>query len=83
MKKALIIVGVIVAVLLAKRFGPKLDSIDWEQRIAAMPDNAPPKWMYQNITTIRENTDRIIRLLDTEGARGRGVPAIPLVETHP
>jgi hypothetical protein len=82
MKKVLIIVGVIVAVALAKRFGPKLDSIDWEQRIAALPDNALPKWIYQNITTIRENTDQIRRLLDTRETSGRGVPANPLAETH-
>ena len=34
--------------------------------IDRMPDNAPPKWMFQNISAIRENTDRILELLDSE-----------------
>ena len=32
-----------------------------------MPDNAPPKWMFRNITTIRENTDRILEILEPGG----------------
>jgi hypothetical protein len=40
-----------------------MQSIDWEQRIAAMPDTAPPKWMFTNIKAIRENSDRILELL--------------------
>jgi hypothetical protein len=35
-----------------------------------MPDNAPPKWMFRNITAIRENTDRILELLES----GRAEP---------
>jgi hypothetical protein len=63
-KKALIIGGAVAgAALLAKRFAPKMQSIDWEQRIAAMPDTAPPKWMFTNIKAIRENSDRILELL--------------------
>jgi hypothetical protein len=38
-----------------------------------MPGNAPPKWMFRNITAIRENTDRILQLL---GA-GQPEPARP------
>ena len=34
-------------------------------------DNAPPKWMFRNITAIRENTDRILQLLES----GRSEPA--------
>ena len=71
MKKALIIGGAVAgAVLLAKRFGPRMQQIDWEQRIAAMPDTAPPKWMFTNIKAIRENSDRILELLEQE----RGQP---------
>jgi hypothetical protein len=28
-----------------------------------MPDTAPPKWMFLNITAIRENTERILERL--------------------
>ena len=59
--------------VLAKRFGPKMPNIDWEKKLEAMPDNAPPKWMFRNITTIRENTERILELLES----GRSGPAQP------
>ena len=48
-----------------------MPAIDWEKRLEAMPDNAPPKWMFRNITAIRENTDRILQLLES----GRAEPA--------
>ena len=52
--------------VLAKLFGPKMQNVDWEAKFERMPDDAPPKWMFRNITAIRENTDRI---LDLAGAR--------------
>lgn len=57
--------------VLAKRFGPRMPNIDWEKRIESMPANAPPKWMFRNIKAIRENTDRILELLEP----GRSEPA--------
>ena len=33
-----------------------------------MPDNAPPKWMFNNISEIRNNTERIIELLESRVA---------------
>ena len=30
-----------------------------------MPGNTRPKWMFRNITAIRENTDRILGLLES------------------
>ncbi len=36
-----------------------------------MPGNAPPKWMFRNITAIRDNTDRILQLLES----GQSEPA--------
>ena len=51
--------------VLARRLGPKMPAIDWEKRLEAMPGNAPPKWMFRNITAIRENTDRILQLLES------------------
>ena len=53
--------------VLARLFGPKMSNIDWEKRLEAMPDNAPPKWMFRNISAIRENTDRILQLLQQQG----------------
>jgi hypothetical protein len=72
MKKVLVFAAVLAGLgVLARRFGPKMGTIDWEKRLEAMPDNAPPKWMFRNITTIRENTDRILELLEP----GRAEPA--------
>ncbi len=39
-----------------------------------MPDNAPPKWVFRNITAIRENTDRILELLESGPRRAQPVP---------
>ena len=72
MKKVLVAAAVLVGVgVLARRFGPKMGNIDWEKRLEAIPDNAPPKWLFRNITAIRENTDRILELLES----GRAEPA--------
>jgi hypothetical protein len=72
MKKVLAGAAVLAVLgVLARRFGPKMLAIDWEKRFEAMPDNAPPKWMFRNITAIRENTDRILQLLES----GRSEPA--------
>jgi hypothetical protein len=69
MKKALIFVAVLAGVgVLVKRFAPELGKMDWEKRFEAMPDNAPPKWMFRNITAIRDNTDRILELLEGRSA---------------
>ena len=64
MKKVLVTVGVLaVVVVLAKRFAPKMGAIDWEQKFESMPENAPPKWMFRNISEIHDNTERILGLL--------------------
>ena len=65
MKKVLIAVAVLAGIaFLAKRLAPDLGNIDWEKKFDAMPDNAPPKWMFNNISAIRDNTERIIELLE-------------------
>ena len=69
MKKLLLLIAVVVgAGILVKRFAPDLGQIDWEKKFEAMPDNAPPKWMFNNISAIRTNTERIIELLENESA---------------
>jgi len=66
MKKVVAVAAVLVGLgVLARRLGPKMPAIDWEKRLEAMPGNAPPKWMFRNITAIRENTDKILQLLES------------------
>jgi hypothetical protein len=75
MKKVFVAAAALVGVgVLARRFGPKMGNIDWEKKLEAMPDNAPPKWMFRNITAIRENTDRILELLESGPRRAQPVP---------
>jgi len=69
-KKIIITLVVFVgAGLILKRFMPSMGSVDWEQKFARMPDNAPPKWMFRNIGEIHDNTDRIIELLENAPAQ--------------
>jgi len=64
MKKLLIALAVFVGIgLVVKRFA-SFGNVDWEKRFDAMPDNAPPKWMFRNISEIHDNTERILDLLD-------------------
>ena len=66
MKKTFVLIAVVVGVgVVIKRFVP-LGQVDWQKKFDAMPDNAPPKWMFNNITAIRTNTERIIDLLEGE-----------------
>jgi hypothetical protein len=77
MKKLLIGAAVLVGVaFLARRFAPDLGKIDWEKKFEAMPDDAPPKWMFSNIGAIRENTERIIELLEGDTRASQRAPAI-------
>ena len=69
MRKWLIFAAVLCGMgFLMKRLAPQAGKIDWEKKLAAMPDNAPPKWMFGNITAIRDNTDRILDLLQQRSA---------------
>jgi hypothetical protein len=58
---AVVLVGIGIA---ASRLGAKCRNMDWEKAFEAMPDNAPPKWMFNNVRAIRENTERIIEVLE-------------------
>lgn len=65
--KGLVIIGAAaVGVLLARRYARGCGGIDFEKIIERMPEDAPPKWMFHNITAIRDNTERILELLDKE-----------------
>ncbi len=56
----MIMAGVVIgAALLARRF-VTFGKFDGKQVFERMPDWAPPKWMFRNITAIRENTERIL-----------------------
>jgi hypothetical protein len=64
MKKALVIAGALIGFAVsARRVCAVPQHVDWEKRFERMPDKAPPKWMFRNISAIRENTDRILDLL--------------------
>jgi hypothetical protein len=81
MTKALIAGAVVIgAVVLAKRHALGRDGFDFEKFVERMPDSAPPKWAFQNITAIRENTDRILELLDGQRKAETGVKAAPTDE---
>jgi len=58
--RTLLVLGLIAAAL---RFvGPKLGK-RMERMLEDAPGDFPPKWMYVNITAIRENTERILEVL--------------------
>ena len=82
MGKALIVGAVVIgAVVLAKRQALSRDGFDIETFVERMPDNAPPKWAFNNISTIRENTDRILEPLQREQRPDTGGAAMPLHDT--
>lgn len=69
MKKLLILAGAAVgAALIARRAATHCGEFDFEGMIERMPDNAPPKWMFRNISAIHANTERILALLEPESA---------------
>ena len=67
MKKLLIAGGAVAAgACLVKQRVMRGDGFDFERWIERMPENAPPKWMFRNITAIRDNTERILQLLEEQ-----------------
>jgi hypothetical protein len=73
MKKAYVIVAMVAGgVLLAKALASKAGKTDFAERIAAMPDTSPPKWIFSNVTAIRANTERILALLDEQRPTSAG-----------
>jgi hypothetical protein len=73
MKKALAIAATLAgAALIVKALASGAGRADFAERIAAMPDTAPPKWIFNNVTAIRANTDRILALLDEQKSAPAG-----------
>jgi hypothetical protein len=66
--KRLLISGAAVtgAALVAKRLASRSSGFDFGRLFERMPENAPPKLMFRNISAIRENTERILQLLESE-----------------
>ena len=58
--------------LCARRAARGCGGFDFEKMIERMPENAPPKWMFRNISAIRKNTERILELLESESAPATG-----------
>jgi hypothetical protein len=46
--------------------------VDFESMIERMPENAPPRWIFRNVTEIRGNTERILQLLESERTSAEG-----------
>jgi hypothetical protein len=75
MKKAWVIAAIVAGgALLARALGSGAGKMDIGERIAAMPDTSPPKWIYTNVTAIRANTDRILALLEEQRPTAAGEP---------
>jgi hypothetical protein len=68
------------AALVAKRLASRSSGFDFGRLFERMPENAPPKLMFRNISAIRENTERILQLLERErttaGPEPRRDPAV-------
>ena len=78
MKKAWVIAAIVAgAALLARALGSGVGKMDIGERIAAMPDTSPPKWIYTTVTAIRANTERIIALLEEQRPTSAGEPLSP------
>lgn len=60
--------------LVLRLFGPKLSG-RMDRMMEEAPDDFPPKWMYLNITAIRENTERILETLDKDEAESESAVA--------
>lgn len=67
MKKPWVIAAIFASgALLARALGSGVGKMDIGERIAAMPDTSPPKWIFTNVTAIRANTERILALLEEQ-----------------
>jgi hypothetical protein len=58
--------GVVGAGVYASRCARGSGGFAFGKLIERMPENAPPKRMFRNISAIRTNTERILELLESE-----------------
>ena len=75
MSKAVLIgCAVLGFVIGAKLLARNIGGIDFEKVIERMPEDAPPKWMFRNITAIRTNTERILELIEAAPVPSKKIP---------
>ncbi|HEX2466920.1 MAG TPA: hypothetical protein VHJ54_01815 [Solirubrobacterales bacterium] len=72
MKKLLVVGGAITGAALLTRHLASSGGVDFERLIERMPEDAPPKWIFRNVSAIRENTERILQLLESERTSAPG-----------
>jgi hypothetical protein len=65
---AIVIPAVVGCVIVAKRRARGGRRADFAKRIAGKPDGTPAKWIFTNVTAIRQNTERILELLEHESS---------------
>jgi hypothetical protein len=69
MGKVVKLVGATAAlVLLGRKCAETCGRMDFEKIVERMPENAPPRWIFRNISAIRENSERILELLEPAAA---------------
>lgn len=64
--RRLVVAGAALAgvALCARRASRACGSFDVTKMVERMPENAPPRWLVRNVAAIRENTERILVLLE-------------------
>jgi hypothetical protein len=73
MKRLVMVVAAVAgAAVCARRVARGCRGFDFEKMIERMPENAPPKWMFRNISAIRANSERILELLEAQRAPDAG-----------
>jgi hypothetical protein len=66
-----LIAGVIGAVIFAMKKSEAPGSTMWDKMRAnmeAMPEDFPPRVMFDNVAATRDNTEEILRILDKHGS---------------
>ena len=76
---AILVPALAGCVLLAKRRARRAGRTDFAKRMAAKPDGTPAKWIFDNVTAIRQNTERLLELLEqpTPAAGEAPMPNLP------
>lgn len=69
--------AVLGGALLARRCRPGDVRSRFETIVGRMPNESPRKWLFRNISAIRENTERILKILEGD----REAPAGPSSRT--